>query len=71
MIGRRLPWTGDNFGVLRAACWQIHGYGEVTASGAPDLGVPATEALSSTVAMYDLQPGAPLVDGMFDAPTGG
>jgi hypothetical protein len=40
VIGRRLPWTGDNHVVLRAACWQIHGYGEVGLSDAPDLGMP-------------------------------
>jgi 2-polyprenyl-6-methoxyphenol hydroxylase-like FAD-dependent oxidoreductase len=40
VIGRRLPWTGNNHAVLRAACWQIHGYGEVAASDAPDLGMP-------------------------------
>lgn len=27
VIGRRLPWTGDNFGVLRSMSWQVHGYG--------------------------------------------
>jgi 2-polyprenyl-6-methoxyphenol hydroxylase-like FAD-dependent oxidoreductase len=34
VVGRRLPWTGDNFDVLRAMTWQVHGYG-----------VPAPEAL--------------------------
>ena len=38
VIGRRLPWTGGNYAVLRAACWQIHGYGGVVAADAPDLG---------------------------------
>lgn len=27
VIGRRLPWTGDNFDVLRSLTWQVHGYG--------------------------------------------
>ena len=40
VIGRRLPWAGGNHAVLRAACWQIHGYGGVTAADAPDLGLP-------------------------------
>ncbi len=39
VVGRRLPWTGGNFAVLRAAEWQIHGYGDVRAADAPDLGV--------------------------------
>ncbi|GAA1800511.1 FAD-dependent monooxygenase [Agromyces neolithicus] len=27
IVGRRLPWTGDNYGVLRSMTWQVHGYG--------------------------------------------
>ena len=27
VVGRRLPWTGDNFDVLRTMTWQVHGYG--------------------------------------------
>lgn len=27
VVGRRLPWTGTNFDVLRAAVWQLHLYG--------------------------------------------
>jgi hypothetical protein len=27
VVGRRLPWTGDNFKVLKALQWQVHGYG--------------------------------------------
>ncbi|WP_223263317.1 FAD-dependent monooxygenase [Arthrobacter sp. NamB2] len=26
VVGRRLPWTGANFGVLRSARWQVHVY---------------------------------------------
>ncbi|MCU1631455.1 MAG: monooxygenase [Micrococcaceae bacterium] len=26
VVGRRLPWTGDNFEVLRPAIWQVHVY---------------------------------------------
>lgn len=40
VVGRRLPWTGDNYAVLREPGWQIHGYGGVAASEAPDLGLP-------------------------------
>ena len=27
VVGRRLPWTGGNFEVLRSFTWQVHGYG--------------------------------------------
>jgi hypothetical protein len=27
VVGRRLPWTGGNFDVLRTMTWQVHGYG--------------------------------------------
>jgi 2-polyprenyl-6-methoxyphenol hydroxylase-like FAD-dependent oxidoreductase len=27
VVGRRLPWTGSNFGALRSMTWQVHGYG--------------------------------------------
>ncbi|WP_430783004.1 FAD-dependent monooxygenase [Actinoplanes sp. G11-F43] len=40
VIGRRLPWAGANHTALRAACWQIHAYGEVSADDVPDLGLP-------------------------------
>ncbi|WP_045745183.1 FAD-dependent monooxygenase [Actinoplanes rectilineatus] len=40
VVGRRLPWAGGNFTVLRAAEWQIHSYGAPTAADAPDLGLP-------------------------------
>lgn len=40
VVGRRLPWAGGNFGVLRTADWQIHGYGGVEGTEAPDLGLP-------------------------------
>ena len=39
VVGRRLPWAGDNFAVLRSLSWQIHAYGGVTAGAAPDLGL--------------------------------
>jgi 2-polyprenyl-6-methoxyphenol hydroxylase-like FAD-dependent oxidoreductase len=57
VIGRRLPWAGDNHATLRAACWQIHGYGEVTAAGAPALGLP--------VHIFPAAPGTGLVPGLF------
>jgi 2-polyprenyl-6-methoxyphenol hydroxylase-like FAD-dependent oxidoreductase len=27
VVGRRLPWTGGNYDVLRSMTWQVHGYG--------------------------------------------
>lgn len=27
VVGRRLPWTGENHDVLRSASWQVHAYG--------------------------------------------
>jgi 2-polyprenyl-6-methoxyphenol hydroxylase-like FAD-dependent oxidoreductase len=39
VVGRRLPWAGDNFAVLRSLQWQIHAYGGVTVADVPDLGV--------------------------------
>lgn len=29
VVGRRLPWTGANYGVLRSLHWQVHAYGPV------------------------------------------
>lgn len=29
VVGRRLPWTGDNYDVLRSARWQVHSYAEL------------------------------------------
>jgi 2-polyprenyl-6-methoxyphenol hydroxylase-like FAD-dependent oxidoreductase len=40
IVGRRLPWAGDNYQPLRSLQWQIHAYGGVTESDVPDLGLP-------------------------------
>ena len=40
VVGRRLPWSGDNFAPLRSLQWQIHAYGGVNATDIPDLGLP-------------------------------
>ncbi len=40
VVGRRLPWAGDNFAPLRSLQWQIHGYGPMDAAQVPDLGLP-------------------------------
>jgi hypothetical protein len=57
VIGRRLPWTGDNFAVLRSLRWQIHGYGGVDPKDAPDLGIP--------VHVFPPAPGSRLRSGRF------
>ena len=40
VVGRRLPWTGDNYPPLRSLQWQVHAYGGLQATDIPDLGVP-------------------------------
>ncbi|GIF15339.1 FAD-dependent monooxygenase [Actinoplanes teichomyceticus] len=57
VVGRRLPWTGGNFAVLRTADWQIHGYGGVEGTEAPDLGLP--------VHVFPAAPATPLQPGHF------
>ncbi|BCJ44850.1 2-polyprenyl-6-methoxyphenol hydroxylase [Actinoplanes ianthinogenes] len=57
VVGRRLPWTGGNFAVLRSADWQIHGYGGVEGTEAPDLGLP--------VHLFPAAPNTPLQPGHF------
>jgi 2-polyprenyl-6-methoxyphenol hydroxylase-like FAD-dependent oxidoreductase len=42
VVGRRLPWSGDNYDVLRSFEWQVHGYGGTDAAAAGTaLGLPA------------------------------
>ncbi len=55
VVGRRLMWTGDNYEVLRSLQWQIHGYGGLEKTDAPDLGLP--------VHLFDAAPGTPLLAG--------
>lgn len=38
VVGRRLPWNGDNFACLRAFTWQVHGYGLPEAAIASGIG---------------------------------
>jgi 2-polyprenyl-6-methoxyphenol hydroxylase-like FAD-dependent oxidoreductase len=56
VVGRRLPWTGSNYAVLRAAEWQVHAYGGVAAADVPDLGMP--------VHVFPPAPGTPLRPGL-------
>lgn len=44
VLGRRLPWAGDNYDSLRAFTWQLHGYGvdrSVVEQTARTLGIAA------------------------------
>ncbi|MFI5496927.1 FAD-dependent monooxygenase [Actinoplanes sp. NPDC051859] len=54
VVGRRLPWTGDNYAVLRALEWQVHRYGGT--GSPPDLGLPVHNfaAASRTALRPDL-----------------
>jgi hypothetical protein len=38
VVGRRLPFTGDNFGPLADLTWQLHAYGERGRDGATRVG---------------------------------
>lgn len=40
VVGRRLPWAGDNYAVLRSLRWQIHGYGVSPVLAVPGLDLP-------------------------------
>jgi len=40
IVGRRLPWAGDNYDVLRSLQWQVHAYGGIAAADVPDVGLP-------------------------------
>jgi hypothetical protein len=46
VVGRRLPWNGDNFDSLRSMEWQVHAYGRVPSAVAQalrdGLGLPVT-----------------------------
>ncbi len=42
VVGRRLPWTGDNYDALRSFDWQVHGYaGTDAAPAGASLALPA------------------------------
>jgi 2-polyprenyl-6-methoxyphenol hydroxylase-like FAD-dependent oxidoreductase len=40
VVGRRLPFNGDNFDSLRAMQWQVHGYGDADVSAVRPMGLP-------------------------------
>ena len=42
IVGRRLPWTGSNYGALRSMTWQVHGYGVYA---------PEVEAIAASVGL--------------------
>jgi 2-polyprenyl-6-methoxyphenol hydroxylase-like FAD-dependent oxidoreductase len=39
VVGRRLPWNGDNYDSLRTMRWQVHAYGDVVVSAVEPLGL--------------------------------
>jgi 2-polyprenyl-6-methoxyphenol hydroxylase-like FAD-dependent oxidoreductase len=55
VVGRRLPWTGENFDALRTASWQVHAYGEPPAAvvqglaaGCPNLALNVFASVGTT-----------------------
>jgi 2-polyprenyl-6-methoxyphenol hydroxylase-like FAD-dependent oxidoreductase len=40
VIGRRLPWTGENYEALKSLRWQVHGYGGLRDADLPEIGLP-------------------------------
>jgi hypothetical protein len=56
VVGRRLPWAGDNYEALRSLRWQIHSYGRLAESDAPQIGLP-THVFPSAPASTGLLPG--------------
>ena len=56
VVGRRLPWAGDNYESLRSLQWQIHGYGQLAESDAPQTGLP-THVFPPAPASTGLVPG--------------
>lgn len=56
VVGRRLPWAGDNYAALRSLQWQIHGYGQLAASDASQTGLP-THVFPPAPASTRLTPG--------------
>ena len=56
VVGRRLPWAGDNYEALRSLQWQIHSYGRLAESDAPQIGLP-THVFPPAPASTGLLPG--------------
>ncbi|MHC5794688.1 FAD-dependent oxidoreductase [Lacisediminihabitans sp. FW035] len=60
VVGRRLPWTGSNYDVLRSFEWQVHGYGRADARpvgaalGIASHGFPSTGSTGLTPAVVYL-----------------
>ena len=60
VVGRRLPWTGSNFEVLRTAIWQVHTYGQVDAEVTTAVG----HALNVPVHSFPAASGKGLEEGL-------
>ncbi|SEB46657.1 2-polyprenyl-6-methoxyphenol hydroxylase [Paramicrobacterium humi] len=61
VVGRRLPWAGENFQALRSCEWQVHEYGSVASAAVDAL----ERSLGLTVHRFPAAPGTPLVPGEF------
>jgi hypothetical protein len=61
VVGRRLPWNGDNFESLRTMNWQVHLYGQIPSGTAEQLekvlGVPVS--VFTAIRNRRLRPGSP------------
>jgi hypothetical protein len=60
VVGRRLPWAGDNYAPLRSFRWQVHAYGDVP----EDVPARIRDALQLEVHALPLGGSADLEDGM-------
>ncbi|MBG6216417.1 2-polyprenyl-6-methoxyphenol hydroxylase-like FAD-dependent oxidoreductase [Arthrobacter sp. CAN_A6] len=61
VVGRRLPWTGVNFDVLREAVWQVHTYGGMDDAVADAVG----RSLGLAVHRFPAAPDKGLQEGFF------
>lgn len=62
VLGRRLPWTGDNFDALRTGTWQVHRYAGEPAT--EHQAVAAAQALGFPLHTFNNTGSTPLRPGM-------
>ncbi|PFG29363.1 FAD-dependent monooxygenase [Paramicrobacterium agarici] len=61
VVGRRLPWAGDNVDALRSHEWQVHEYGSADPADTARL----ERALGCEVHVFSAAPDTPLIPGEF------
>lgn len=61
VVGRRLPWTGENFEPLRSYDWQVHSYGSLNPAAVSEL----QRQLGLAVHVFPAAPATCLVPGEF------